>query len=219
METKNLNFNQPNQVSLPHRQAGNNTNTFLSEHRRSMIIVIGVVLILILGVIVVVSAIRNRPPSDSPIARIPTPMKEPRGEMWLDPAANTATSGEQITVQVMIDAHNTEINGSDAIINYDPAYLEVISVDEPNEPDREFILFDRQSDGQLQITTVKSSASNTATPQMTIAVVTFSTLRPGTTTLGFEYRPGSTVGSTIVRARDSENILDKVTGATSIVIK
>lgn len=209
METKNLDYNnQPNQVPTP-------SNGFLSEHRRSMIIVIGVVLIVLLGAVVIVSAIRSRPSqSESPIARVPTPMKELRGEMWIDPVTQRATIGEQVTVQVMIDAHNTEINGSDAIINYDPAYLKLVSVDEPNEPDREFILFDRQDEGQVQITTVKSSATTTTTPQMTIARVTFTALRAGTTVLDFEYRPGSTVGSTIVRARDTENILDRITGST-----
>ena len=210
METKNQFSNQPNQMD-----ASVASNSFLSEHRRSMIIVIGVVLIVILGAIVIISAIQNRASqSSSPIARIPTPMKEPRGEMWFDPETVPARSGEQIIVQIMIDAHNTEINGSDAIVNYDPEFLEVVSVEEPNEPDREFILFSRQDEDQLQITTVKSSASNTKTPQMTIAVITFSSLRPGTTMLDFDYRPASTVGSTIVRARDTENILDKATGST-----
>ncbi|MCR4263574.1 MAG: cohesin domain-containing protein [Candidatus Roizmanbacteria bacterium] len=210
----NNQINPVNPASTP-----KDSGTFLSEHRRSMLIVIGVVLIVILGGIVLVSVIRNRPPqSSSPIARIPTPVKEPRGEMWFDPTTNTADAGDQITVQIMIDAHNTEINGSDAIVNFDPAFLEVVSVEEPNEPDREFILFSRQSEGQLQITTVKSNATSTTTPQMTVALVTFAALKPGTTMLDFEYRPGSTVGSTIVRARDTENILDKVTGST-IVIK
>lgn len=210
METKNPYSNQLSQNMQPVQP---DNHAFLSEHRRSMLIVIGVVLIVILGVVVVISAIRNRPQSTSPIARIPTPTREPRGEMWIDPERISATMGEQITLQIMIDAHNTEINGSDAIVNYDPEFLEVVSIDEPNEPDREFILFDRQSEGQLQITTIKSSASNTTTPQMTIAVVTFSTLKPGTTLLDLEYRPGATIGSTIVRARDTENILDRVAGA------
>lgn len=208
MEMKN-NFKLPTELD----------QNSLHQKRISMLIVIGVVLIVILGVFVIRYAISIRPqPSESAIARVPTPTITARSEMWLDPPSTIVPVGRQFTVKVMLDAHNTVISGADALVNFDPQYLDVVSIEKPNEPNSVFEMFGRQTENQIQITSTKLSGDNSRTPQMTLAVITFLTKKIGSTTLTLDFMRGSTAHSTIINARNSENILDVVQG-TDVAIQ
>jgi hypothetical protein len=187
------------------------------ENKVSLLVAIGIVFIVILGMMVIRQAVIMRSkPSSNLTTTVPSaiapPTVQPRAEMWIDPPEMQIAQGGTITVRVMIDAHNTIINGTDAIVNYDQDYLEVVSIDKPNEPNNEFSLFSRQSDGQLQITRTKQSVSDVPTAQLTIAEVTFRTVKTGTTAVRFDYQKGATNKSTIIEQRSNKNILDKVTG-------
>lgn len=189
----------------------------LNKHRKTVIgfsIMLGV--LLIGSIIVIVSSLSDTTPPlislPKKILTSPTPTPTPiRSQMYMSPLSIDTSVGKQFKATVTIDAKNKIINGVDSVIIFDPLYLKpLIPVKNPETP-KGFDLMRRQVDGnKIIITLVKSKTTTEPTQELPVADVTFQALKKGTTKLVFEYMPGKTVGSTIIQAQGSENILDQV---------
>lgn len=180
--------------------------------------------ILLLGAILYIVASLsndNTPPLISlPKQAVASPTPTPiRAEMSIQPSAVAVKIGERFTVDIVADAHTTVINGIDSVIMYDPSMVRVIRINPPEKPDPSFSLARKQTeDNKILLSSIKTHYTAVPSQEFTVARIIFQPLKTGETRLSFEHNPGTTTGSTIIKAEGSENILDKVT-ETTIVIK
>lgn len=189
-------------------------------------------ILIVLALILVIEAIwafrflssQGKNPIENITSIVP---KENIARLSIEPQSVTTTVGEQFTVSVSADLAGREINGLDAIIQYDPTYLEV--VDSNLETDGIQVengdMFDsllyNNVDNQAGIISVTASRISPETPPVSVngilSVISFQALKQGNTKIEFVFDPTTTSTSNVTEAKTSENILTTVSNADVIV--
>lgn len=164
----------------------------------------------------------NRPTSNS-VSRSIAPTSTPRSIMELSPNSIGVTKNETFTIDITFDAQNNIINGADSVVTFDPQYLSVASIktaDKINPSDTSWLYFAKldKEQGRVAITMFKKEVDTQPTTVHQVAQLTVKPIKSGTTTVTLEHFIGKTIGSTIIKASDSSNILDKVTGTTVTIL-
>lgn len=138
---------------------------------------------------------------------------EIRGLMSFEPSRISVGKSKEFKVRIIIDAKGKIINAVDVVLSFDPLILKPVKIDTQNLSKN--LSFPRKQiqDNKIYITAIKTKKDNAPTNQIILAVITFKALKQGTTVLNFDHFPGKTFGSTIIRAKDSVNILDRVNDA------
>ena len=152
-----------------------------------------------------------RPEPTTSTREISTPARI-RAVMYLSMDEVKATKNKPFTVDVMLDAKGTIINGADSVLTFDPKKVRIDNV--ATSPSPSFLYFpkvDKQK-GRVIITAIKQTVDDTPTEVLRLASISVSPIAKGVTTIGFELFPGKTNGSTAIRASDNVNILDTATG-------
>src|SRR3989344_1168426 len=134
----------------------------------------------------------------------------------LEPETLTATVGSEMKVDLVVSAFGEDINGLDAILFYDEKFLKVVRVEEVSS--RFLIPRKLVESKKIIITALRQLYDDEPTSAETVASIYFKPLKKGQTEISFEFYEGKTVGSTIIKASGSENILSEVRG-TVISIK
>ena len=152
-----------------------------------------------------------RPEPTTSTREISTPARI-RAVMYLSMDEVKATKNKPFTVDVMLDAKGTIINGADSVLTFDPKKVRIDNV--ATSPSPSFLYFpkvDKQK-GRGIITAIKQTIDDTPTEVLRLASISVSPIAAGVTTIRFEHFPGKTNGSTAIRASDNVNILDTATG-------
>ena len=182
---------------------------------KKTLVVAGVILLLVVFAFVARSSKKNvtATPTKSPTTRqpvTPTPAII-RSTMFFEPETVSVKPNQQFTVTVAVDAKGVIVNGIDSIILFDPESVRPISVQKAKDAGNEFYLLRKQIDpNKIILTAAKTKYTATPTLRQSVASITFKSLKPGTTSLSFDFKPGSTTASTIIEAEKSTNILDAV---------
>lgn len=129
------------------------------------------------------------------------------------PEKTTVHSGDRFTLRVELKAVESQIDGGDAIILFDPASLEILEVGDGDV----FSLMlrktiDRQS-GRMHITGFRPKAGVETSEWQSFFTIDVRAAKQGTAAMYFDFLPGNTRGSIMVEHGTSKNILDSVSGA------
>ena len=129
------------------------------------------------------------------------------------PTQKVIKVGEEFDVGLLLDTKGVETSGTDVIINYDPAVVEVLDV-------RPGILYQKYPLNEIDALGGKIGFSAVAEPPKTfsgkgaLAYLKLKALKAGTATLQIEFTKGATTDSNVVQAQSGgKDILDKIINA------
>lgn len=146
------------------------------------------------------------------------PTGTPRAAMRIEPEETTVSSGSTFVVEVHANANGNIINGTDAVVVYDPQYFEAVEVKKSEEtPDSFSLMRNLVEDQKVVGSLIRTQFTDDPSYEIPIVAITFRALTPGTTALTLDHQPGTTKGSTIIQADNSDNILDSTKNATIII--
>jgi hypothetical protein len=126
----------------------------------------------------------------------------------LSPASGSTVSGTFVVTLNLTNLGGKQVSGADIYLNYEPNELEVQSINVGSGIFTDYPLQTTDSaKGVIAIGANVPSGSPVVTPGK-IVTITFKALRTsGSTTLSFDYTPGSTIDSNIVEAGTGRDIL------------
>lgn len=149
--------------------------------------------------------------------------KEKIASMSLEPSTIETKVNTEFSVKINIDTNKREVNGIDALISYDPAFLTVSDSNnqtagvQAENGDLFSSLIINSVDplkGKINLTASRlSKAVNPVSGTGTLAALTFIAKKTGSTLLTIVFDPEKTNTSNIVEANTSKNILTTVTNA------
>lgn len=175
------------------------------------------ILIVLAGALVFVMLQRNRGTKKVEIYSnlIPTEVPKATGpELRLSPvsANSTISLGQPITVKLMASSFEQDIVGYDAVVTYDPAFVEFRSATSSHA---DFKIVEKDQNGTLYITGVKDFAKQKKTvfDRTEIATITFIAARAGSATFDLAYAAGQTDESNLMNT-DTQDVLEYVAGTT-----
>jgi len=133
--------------------------------------------------------------------------------LGLAPAQKTVKVGEEFEVELTLDTKGVATSGTDVIINYDPAVVEVLNV-------RPGLLYQKYPLNEVDAAGGKIGFSGIAEPPQTFAgrgtsaYLRLKALKAGAATLIIEFKKGVTTDSNVVQAGSGgKDTLDKVVNA------
>ncbi len=163
----------------------------------------------------------NKTINFSPAKLLP---KKDMGRLSLTPGRIETKSGEQFSLGVIVDPKNYQINGVDAVIQYDPNVLTVVDADNQKpqvqvaQGDLFPTLLINSVDPLEGIITLTASRLSKDTPAIntsgSLANITFISQISGTTQVRILFDPNTSSTSNIMQADTSNNILTDVDHAT-----
>ena len=182
-----------------------------------IVIVVVVLIFLLMGMVVM--RLGRKTPIVNQQADSQVPVIVP-GSMSVLLNFHEAEPGERLKADVKFSAHGAKVYGADAVIRFDPTYIEV---DENIEQGDFFAVYPRaEVDNTLGIINITGISASSKDP-MTAEELLFSFyLVPkvtGETEISLDYQPGATNLSTLVEFGTSKNILGKVTGTSLLIVE
>ena len=196
-------------------------NTYLKKHTKLLTIAAVVSLAILLFGASYYARAKNKPVSPYPktISVTNRVEKQPRSTLNLSPAYIKVQQNQEFTIDLLVHAFGETVNGVDAVLQYDPKVIALVKIDPIKDTNnKELKLVRKLTDGyRMIITMVKDTASDTPLFSAKLAKITLRAIAPGSHTITFEHYPSDTKGSTVIRASNNENILDRTTGATILV--
>ena len=156
-------------------------------------------------------SVLSQPGSDTQENQLTVNTPETTAKLKLTPATTTVKVGEEFAVEVVVQANNEKIHGIDAVLNYDPAALKPVRVEELSD----LFIFPRKmlTENNVIITALTNLDGNLTIGEEKLVRIVFQALTSGQTSLNFEFQKGATVGSTVIEASKSANILNSVSPA------
>jgi hypothetical protein len=144
------------------------------------------------------------------------PRKADLGRLSLSPEQGKFKIGENFTVEIILEAKNSPVNGSDIVLNFDPNFLTV--EESKAQTTSLFPIYPRNwvnnENGEAILTGLATSPAKEpfVGPQL-VGSLTFKGLKEGVTQVSIvrSQKEGSP-SSTIIKAQGSQNILSEVKG-------
>lgn len=192
-------------------------------NRSKKIILVVLAILLVLESLWAISFIKGSKKITSQTA-VPEKPKEKIASITLEPASIETKIGQQFIVKVNVDTNNRTVNGVDAVIDYDPEFLEVVDQDDqtPGVQAKAGDLFNKllvndvnPVDGMINLTaSIISPDAKPVSGKGTLASITFVPKQEGATRLItiFDYTKTNT--SNVMEAKTSKSILTNVSDAT-----
>jgi|GEM_PF-4081628 len=128
----------------------------------------------------------------------------------VSPGNITVTNGQEFQINVVLDTQGADIVAVDAIIEYDPAMIEIVSITQGSifsaYPVKTF------ANGEIRISALDSTFSTPYNGSGTLATVRARGLQVGTTNFNFVFTSGSTTDSNVVEEGTSSDLLGETSG-------
>jgi hypothetical protein len=122
----------------------------------------------------------------------------------------SASLGEELDVDVTIDTQSKAVAGADAVILYNPQYIEVVSVD-PGDVFADYpARFYDNTNGKIMVSGIVSSKHNLYRGRGVMARIRFRTKAMGASQITFQYTPGDTTDSNVASMSEPGDILTSV---------
>lgn len=156
-----------------------------------------------------------------PSPQIPAVYKsKPKGSIALQAPKREFKVGEKIIVAINISSL-LPTDGADVILKYDPGILTVVSdgktpvVTGNLYPSFPLNRLDSKN-GQVNISGI--SADKAITPQGVMGWVSFTAVKSGSTIIGIDFTPGSTIDSNITESNTGKDILEEAANLSLTVL-
>lgn len=154
-------------------------------------------------------------------AKIPPPVtnetkiKETIASITLIPKEKQVKTGDTFTIEVKLNTNNREINGADAVIKYNPLFLEAAEKIENGDLfDNLLIAHVDKNKGIIDITASRlSNEQKTISGEGVLALVTFVAKQKGETTVDLIFDEARSDTSNVLETKTSKNILTTVSGS------
>lgn len=128
----------------------------------------------------------------------------------VSPGNITVTNGQEFQINVVLNTEGADIVAVDAVIDYDPAMIEIVSITQGSifsaYPVKTF------ANGEIRISALDSTFSSPYNGSGTLATVRARGLQVGTTNFNFVFTSGSTTDSNVVEEGTSSDLLDQTSG-------
>ena len=147
------------------------------------------------------------------------PPAKPIPQLLFVPSTIKAKVGTTFLVSLQIDTAGQAASGVGAKITFDPTFLQVVSA----TPSQTFANYSSptidNTTGHLTISAINAAYSDTFTGVDIFATVTFKVIKAGTTTVKYDFVPGSTTDSNIAVTFGNGDILGGVNTLTATLQK
>ncbi|HOY46854.1 MAG TPA: cohesin domain-containing protein [Candidatus Dojkabacteria bacterium] len=129
----------------------------------------------------------------------------------VSPGNITVTNGQEFQINVVLDTQGADIVAVDAIIDYDPSMVEIVSITQGSI----FSAYPVQTfaNGEIRISALDSTFSTPYNGSGTLATVRARGLQVGTTSFNFVFTSGSTTDSNVVEEGTSTDLLGETSGS------
>lgn len=193
------------------------------DDQQKILLVFILLIVLLIGIVVLrnykAMQLKNQmePSQYPPITEI---VKIPQGRMQVV-MDREAQVGGKIKAQVSIQTDGRELFGSDAILLYDPQYLEVADENDLVTGDYFENFPRRQIDAENGVIKVTGFSPSTSILDEVkpLFSVSFTALKAGQTTVSIDFEKDSTNTSTLVERGTSQNILEEVVNADLTIVE
>lgn len=173
---------------------------------------------LVAGLLLRISWQKQRAPRTT---SLPLPTPQAQATLSLEPSEATVKLGQIFGVEIKVDVENGEATGVEAILTFDPAFLEVLDGDkEEGIQAVELGFFDEylgnkvdNQEGKIIVSGIKMEEQFN---QGTIGAILFRAKKKGETEIKFIFAPGEK-GESDVSAPGGEDILTKTFGGKFII--
>lgn len=219
MET-NISEQQPVSKNIP--KPNFNLQEFFNKNKKIILVVLAI--LLVLESLWAISFIKGTTKTTTSKTTTPEKPKQKIASITLDPANSETKVGQELTVKINVDTNNREVNGVDAVIKYDPQFLEVVDSENqtPSIQVQNGGLFDtllindvNPVEGTINITASRISPDQKpVSGKGTLALVTFIAKQEGATRLVTVFDYTKTNTSNVMEAKTSNNILTTVSDAS-----
>lgn len=125
----------------------------------------------------------------------------------LSPSTDSISIGDEFDIEIIVDTDGVDVDGVDAVIDYDNTRLSVVSVTEGT-------IFSTYPLNEVSSGTISLSGIDLTTPfngTGTLGTIRFRALQEGTADVEFDFTPGSTTDSNVADSITTDDILDSVT--------
>jgi len=159
----------------------------------------------------------------TPSEIIPTPASQTQATLSLEPQEATIKVGQTFGVGIKVEIENGEATGVEAILTYDPEFLEVLDGDkeETGIQTVEIGFFDEylgnkvdNKEGRITVSGINMKGDRFS--QGTIGTILFKAKKKGETEVNFVFAPGEK-GESDVAAPGGKDILRETIGSTFII--
>lgn len=204
------------------------TNTLFKKILIALLIIIGLSVLVLIALKILARPAKLSPTIAPPkvFKEVPTPTPaislqrtKPSAEavLALQPQKADLRQGEILSVAIQVDTGGKPSAGIDAVINYDPDKLAVIEI----EAGTLFETYFRQAEDEIKQKIYLSAAifKITETPfagQGVFGTIKFKALKPGKTTLSFEYTPQATADSNVTNEKGLDFLTQVINGEYQI---
>ncbi len=191
--------------------------------QQKILLVFAFLVVLLIGIVILRNqrSTQLRQQIDQPVSTSDVGQEESMGIMQVNLSETQIQVGDIVTAQVTMQTRDIPLFGSDAILKYDPLYLQVTDEDDfimgdyfQNYPRRE----NDSENGMIKVTGFFQGEGDLTDPRELFSV-SFRALQEGQTTLAMDFEKGTTNTSTLVEQGTSKNILDEVFNADLTIVK
>lgn len=137
--------------------------------------------------------------------------------LLFEPSTLTVDTNEVFEVNIVVDTAGEEVGGVGAIIHYDPQYLQVVQPSDTHTGVAKGNLFDYypkasfdNTKGEIYISGVVSNINTLFSGKGVLGSAAFMAMQSGSTTVVYDFTPGSTKDSNIAVTHGSGDVLSQV---------
>ncbi len=126
--------------------------------------------------------------------------------MYLESDKQTYVAGDEVVVRVYANSQQTPISGYDAVIRYNPEYVEYLDARSVTDA---FSLYTQPSKGTTSLTGMRPLNDSPAAVSQVVAEARYRVIKTGKVTFELKYSPGGTADSNLIDS-SSKDILSSV---------
>lgn len=123
-------------------------------------------------------------------------------------------AGDKVNVTVYFEAPGKQLDGADVVLHFDSSVIGATVI----SPGTYFRLMPRKEiddkNGTLYITALDTGTNGPLTGKTSLAVISFTARKAGTTQINFDFTEGGTAKTTLIEHGTSKNILGEAKGIT-----
>lgn len=139
------------------------------------------------------------------------------GEFLFSPDSVSTSQGQEFTTDIVMDTGGNEAGGGGAILKFNPVFLEVVNITPGIIFDDYPLAFKDNDKGVVKISGIAGSTDNLFKGKDKFASVTWRSKASGTTSVTFDFTPGSTTDSNIAVKFGNGDVLSSV-GSLNVTI-
>jgi hypothetical protein len=151
--------------------------------------------------------------AQKPVLLKPGEEGKPGGSFLISPSSTNLKAGQKASFNLEFETSGKILDGTDALVNFDPLYLEAEGVKTEDVFEEYPVKRIDNAKGTVRITGLKTRENADFSSKLILGSITFRAKKAGNTLISFDFVKGKTNLSTLIETGTSRNILDIVQGS------